>query len=201
MMFLIDTDAFCKLGVADLIADTADLFGVKLQDCARLPALPHMLKRGGLARKLGEQQCNKLIPLAEAMRSVEESQGPWLEKMTPIDAIDPGEAQLFAAAADHGFIVLSDDKRAMRELKRVEGLPQALNGRVVVLERVLLTLCERLGTDEVRRRVSSVTSLDTMIAVCFSPGNNDPMTCLESYYRNATSELAPIVLWDPRVNS
>lgn len=48
---LLDTDIFCKLGVADLLDDTLSILGLKYSDCSRLPALPHMLRRGRLVRQ------------------------------------------------------------------------------------------------------------------------------------------------------
>jgi hypothetical protein len=199
MTVLIDTDAFWKLGLADLLEDSVSLLGVEPKGCARLPALPYMLQRGSLFRRLGERACKKLLPIAQRMRSAPESSGAWLDKLTPINAIDPGEAQLFAAAADFRYMVLSDDKRAMRELKNVQGMPEALKGNIVVLEGLLLALCTKLGASEVRRRVSAIISLDAMLSICFSPGNNDVMECLHSYYSNLTAELAPLVLWSPNL--
>jgi hypothetical protein len=197
MTLLIDTDAFCKLGLADLLTQSVRILGVELADCARLPALPYMLQRGRLFKRLGEGPCGRLLPIAQAIRTVPEPSNKWLEKLTPIDAIDPGEARLFAAGADFGFMVLSDDKRALRELKNVPGMPEALSGRVVVLEGILHALCISLGASEVQRRVSPIVSLDTMLSVCFSPLNSNPVACLHSYYRNLAAELAPLVLWDP----
>lgn len=197
MTLLIDTDIFCKLGLADLLTESALLLGTNLKNCARLPALPYMLRRGSLFKRLGEEACERLLPIADAIRSIPQPGNSWLEKLAPIDAIDPGEAQLFAAAADFGFLVLSDDKRALRELRKVNGMSEALKGRIVVLEGILHALCHRLGTSEVQRRVSSVVALDTMLSVCFSPGNTNPMECLHSYQRNLAAELIPLVLWEP----
>jgi hypothetical protein len=197
MTLLIDTDAFCKLGLSDLLTESVLVLGLKLENCARLPALPYMLQKGSLFKRLGEEACQKLLPIAQSIPSVPEPGNTWLEKLTPIDNIDPGEAQLFASGADFGFMVLSDDKRSMRELRKVKGMLEALKGRIVVLEGILLALCTSLGTNEVRRRVSPIVSLDTMLSICFSSGNNNPMQCLQSYYRNLKTELAPLVLWDP----
>jgi len=50
MRLLVDSDAFCKLAASDLLSDAAMLFDAELPDCGRLPALPYMLRRGGLPR-------------------------------------------------------------------------------------------------------------------------------------------------------
>ena len=55
---LVDTDAFCKLSVAGLLESAANVFDTSLLECARLPALPHMLKRGALRKHYGDEHCD-----------------------------------------------------------------------------------------------------------------------------------------------
>ena len=38
---LVDTDAFCKLGVAGLLTDAIGVLGVTVENCGRLAALPY----------------------------------------------------------------------------------------------------------------------------------------------------------------
>lgn len=197
MKLLVDTDAFCKLGMTGLLQDAALTLGAELGDIRRLPALPHMLRRGSLRKRFGAEACDGLIAIAESMPIVAEPSVVWLEKFTAIDAIDPGEAQLFAVAAESGVMVLSGDKRALAALKAIAGVPAVLAGRIVVLEAVLLALCERLGADEVRRRVMVLARLDKVVGICFSAGNPDPQEALRSYYKSVAAEVEPLVLWDP----
>ena len=70
MKVLVDTDAFCKLGLAGLLADVVGVLGAPLSDCARLPALPHMLRRGGVQRRYGEANCRSLIGTATVIPSL-----------------------------------------------------------------------------------------------------------------------------------
>jgi len=198
MKLLVDTDAFCKLGIAGLLEDTARLFGAKLQEYGRLPALPYMLRRGRLRKLYGGPACDALIPIANAILLVPQPSVIWLEKLTAIEAIDPGEAQIFAVAAEQGQPFLSGDKRALNALKGVDDFIPALDGRVVVMEAVLLALCDRLGQEEMRQRVAPLAAVDRMLEVCFSKGNPDPSTALMSYYRALEIELAPLKLWNPR---
>ena len=51
---MIDTDAFCKLGTADLLTDAIGVLGVDIGECGRLAALPYMLRRGRLRRAFGD---------------------------------------------------------------------------------------------------------------------------------------------------
>lgn len=197
MRLLVDTDAFCKLGIAGLLNDSAGLFSAQLRECGRLPALPYMLRRGRLLRSYGETACKALIPVAEHMPAVSEPSGPWLERLSPIPDVDPGEAILFSAAAEAGLPVITGDMRALRAVKNVDGFSEALAGRVVVPEAVLLGLCTTLSPDSLRASLELLRGKDRMLDACFSPENRDPKQGLRSYLRSRKAELAPMVLWDP----
>ncbi len=198
MKLLVDTDVFCKLQAAGLLSDAAGLLAAGLGDCGRLAALPHMLRRGRLRKQLGGDVCDALIPVAESIPVMPKPSDTWLDLLIPVEGIDVGEAQLFAAAAEANLLVVSGDKRALRALKDVEGFPSALSGRIVVLEAILLALCDQLGADAVRERLAPVAAADKMIQGCFSIGNAAPREALISYYESLAAELAPLVLWDPR---
>ncbi len=198
MKLLFDTDVFCKLHVAGLLSETVGLFAAGLGDCGRLAALPHMLRRGKLRNRLGGDACDALIPVAEAVPVIPQPSDTWLDELIPLEGIDVGEAQIFAAAAETGLLVISGDRRALRALKDIERFASALIGRIVVLEAVLIALCDRLGADAVRAHVSTLAAADRMVHVCFSGGNPNPREALISYYETLATELAPLVLWDPR---
>ncbi|MBI2571908.1 MAG: hypothetical protein HYV63_33270 [Candidatus Schekmanbacteria bacterium] len=198
MKLLVDVDAFCKLQVAGLLSDAAGLVAARIDDCGRLPALPHMLRRGKLRKQFGGDVCEVLISVAEAVPVIPQPSDTWLDKLIPIEGIDVGEAQLFAAAAEGSLLVVSGDKRALRALKDVEGFAGALAGRIVVLEAVLVALCDHLGADAVRDRIAPLAAADKMVQVCFSIGNPSPREALISYYQSLAAELDPLVLWDAR---
>ncbi len=198
MKLLIDTDAFCKLGGARLLRDAVGLLGAGLPDCSRLPALPHMLRKGRLSMAIGPDISDELILLANGVPIVVNPGEAWLDKLTPVQAIDPGEALIFAAAAETAAMVLSGDKRALRALRDVDGFTDALKGRIVVLEAILLALCDQLGLEEVRRRVEPIVAMDKVIQICFSTDNPNPPAALSSYFDSLCAELDPLILWDPR---
>lgn len=158
----------------------------------------YMLRKGRLRKLYGAQACDALIPVADTMPVIPQPSSTWLNKLTPLDAIDPGEAQIFAIAAESGLIVVSNDKRALRCLTDVEGFPEALAGRIVVLEAVLVVLCRQLGDDEVRRRMAPLVASDTVVKVCFSHDNPHPREALLSYHRMLATEVEPLMLWDPQ---
>lgn len=196
---LVDTDAFCKLGAVQLLTEATSVLDSSLDECRRLPALPHMLRRGKLPKLYGAAVCENLLRLAERIPCLESKDGAdvWLNQLVPVAGIDPGEAQLFASAATDGLLVLSGDKRALRCLKTIGSVAHELRGRIVVLEAVLISLCARLGTEVVRSRINAGPMPDTAIRNCFSAGNGDPRGALLSYYNSLATEIDPVVLWDP----
>jgi hypothetical protein len=198
MRLLVDSDAFCKLVVSNLLSDAAALFDAELGDCGRLAALPYMLRRGTLPRTYGVAACERCLPIAQSMPVAADPPEEWLERLAPISAIDPGEAILFAVAADRELPVLSGDLRALRALRDVEGFPEALAGRIVVLEAILLALCQRLGGEAVRERIAPVRQVDTVTRICFSSESRVPEEGLRSYLQEREREFAPLVLWSPR---
>ena len=195
---MVDTDAFCKLAVSGLFHDAVGLLGAGLTECGRLPALPYMLRKGRLRKAYGPTGCDEMIPVALSMPIVDQRINRWLDKLTPIQAIDTGEARLFAASAETGLMVMTGDKRALRALKNVANFADALAGRIVVLEAILVALCDRLGPEDVRRRAQVLAGSDRMVQICFSAGNPDPRDALLSYYEDLKDELDPLVLWDPQ---
>lgn len=197
MKLLIDTDAFCKLAVADLLREAVRVLGAELRECGRLPALPHMLRRGRLRRRYGEDACESMLNIVGNLPSVPQPTADWLDPLAPIQAIDPGEALILAAAAESGAMVVSGDKRALEALKDLEAHRDALAGRIVVLEALLLTLCRGLGTGTVRHRVRPLVALDRVVRVCFSSEGADPEEGLQSYLKDLQKVVSPLILWDP----
>lgn len=197
MRLLVDTDAFCKLAVCGLLKDAVRLLGVSWRECGRLPALPYMLRSGRLRKKYRNENCELMLPVAESISPVPAPGDAWLEKLVQIESIDPGEAQLFAAAAQFEIVVMTGDKRALAALKNIAGFPTALEGRIVTLEAALIALCNHIGPDEIRHRLQPSMENDQMIRICFSNPRSDPLECLRSYYDDLAGGVAPLLLWDP----
>lgn len=196
---LLDTDVFCKLGAAGLLSDAAALFGADLLECERLPALPQMLRRGRLRKRLGDSLCDQLIPLADQLPIIAGADDVWLERLTGVVAIDPGEAQLFAAAAVGTAVVLSGDKRALKAVSALPELARVLSGRVVVIESLLIALSRVLGVEPLRQRLKPTLALDMAIRACFS--SVDPVAGLRSYFDGLAKEVVPMVLWPPEAGA
>lgn len=200
MRLLVDTDVFAKLGIAGLLDQLYELFDVSIEACRRLPALPHMLRRGALPTLLGKEACEQLVPIAEAMGVAPLASTKWLERLVNVPQIDPGEAQLFASAVEHELVVVTGDKRSVIAASKVDGMADALSGRVAPMETVLLGFCQRLGREHVRNAVKPLVAVedrkDKMMRVCFSDGNPDPESALQSYISDLKRSVAPLVLWE-----
>jgi hypothetical protein len=197
---LVDSDIFCKLGVAGLLEPSLAVFGVGIADCFRLPALPSMLRRGAIPKMYGAGVCADLIPVAMSMRVAPTPSTESLAPLVGIPKIDPGEAQLFACAAERSLLILTADKRSLTALAAVTGFSEVLVGRIVTLEALLLTLCDRLGVDAVRTAVQPLLLLpkgELTVKVCFSPSNRDPRAALVSYFNALKNDARPLVLWEP----
>lgn len=197
MRLLIDTDFYCKIGVAGLFDAALNVLGVQPSDCARLPALPHMLRRGRLPKRYGADACARLARHAESIAAMTVSDSIWIDVLTPVTDIDPGEAQLFAAAAESGNLLATADKRALGAVGKVPSIRPLLAGRVVTFEAVLLRLCSTLGEIAVRSAVTPLSE-DQMVRICFSPGNASPAEALRSYFDASCAEVHPLVLWQPQ---
>jgi len=197
MKLLIDTDAFCKLAVSDLLRDAVRVLGAEQGECGMLPALPHMLRKGRLRRRYGADACDSMLQIANTLPSIPQPSAAWLDPLAPVQAIDPGEALIFAAAAESGAMIVSADKRALEALKDLEAHRDALAERIVVFEALLLRFCRDLGTDVVKQRVRPLVGLDRVVRVCFSTQGSEPEEGLLSYFRDLQKAVSPLTLWDP----
>ena len=198
---LIDTDAFCKLAIGGILEDSLKLFGVGLSECGRLPALPHMLRRGSLRTMYGEDVSDGLLSTAINMPVVGSVADSYLDLLIAIPDIDPGEAQLFAKATATDLHLITGDKNSLRALKDAQEISMALSGRIIVLESILLNLCETLGLEELDQRIQRLGQFDNVVRICFSEYNDDPMSCLLSYFHRLEAEVSPITLWQPGLDN
>lgn len=195
LRLLIDTDAYCKLGVASLLGDAVGIFGASIQECGRLPALPYMLRRGRLRSILGEGPSDHLAELASTMPIALQPSNRWLETLTSVDAVDPGEAQLMAVSAEYGALMITGDKRAACAIRDIPVLSEALNGRLIVLEAILIELYNQLGDRALRARIEPLMHIDTAVRSCFL--SSVPLAGLLSYFTEITDQTSPLRIWRP----
>jgi len=198
MQLLVDSDAFCKLGVCGLLTDAVAVLEIEADQWARLPALPHMLRRGSLVRRYGDENCALLAAIAAPALVAPSPSVEWLDRLVSTPDIDVGEAQLLALTAERGLLLMTGDKRALRAVASVPGFAERLSGRIVVLEAVLLALCRSKGTEAVRAAVRPIVAIDQSVKIAFSSGNPDCEAALWSYFDDLQRHVLPLQLWRPR---
>jgi hypothetical protein len=155
-----------------------------------------MLRRGALAQRLG-QRAAELERLASTIGVAPEPGAAWLDRILAAPAqFDPGEAQLLALAAEHaGVFLITGDKRAVEGIRTVDGLAEALRGRIVTIEAAFITLCGTHGVSEVKNRAASVLDLDASLRACFSSA--DSLEGLKNYQATLAARVPAGLLWTP----
>lgn len=195
---LLDTDAFCKLAIANLLDDVLTLLGVNRARCAVLPALPYMLGRGRLRKKYGDVESDQLRKLANEFAVAPGASTGWLDVLSIQPSIDPGEAQLFALAAEREIRVMTGDKRALEALAKINSIHPLLSGNVLTLEAVLTGLAEELPDTQLRHKGSILGQYDQMAKAVFSSTGSDLKEALDSYFRDVEFKAQPLRLWRHR---
>lgn len=194
---LIDSDAFCKLAAANLLDDALALLGLTRAQCAGLPSLPHMLRRGRLRKTLGDAVADGLDPIAQSLAAMGEPSEAWLEPLVANPAIGVGEAQIYALAAEHGLRVLTHDKRSVIEVSKLPQFRLQLDARVVTLEALLLGLADSMTEGDLRSRGTVLAQHDSMARAVFRSSGSSIKEGLESYLGSLERSTKPMSLWRP----
>lgn len=199
-LLFIDNDILCKLGAAHLFLDAVVALGAYYDQCRRIRALPHMLRKGSLRNHFGPDLARCLGPLANSIDPITVPATDWLSPLTTVPDIDPGEAVIFAAAAQDDqqqSLIMTGDKRALVALKDVLPHRDRLNGRIVTLEAILIHLLDTLCEARLRCDLEPVRHLDGILRLCLNPENADLFGCLRSYFLGTVNDVQPLVLWHP----
>jgi hypothetical protein len=87
-------------------------------------------------------------------------------------ALDTGESLLLAILLNRSAdLLVTGDKRAIEAIDQIATAlrhHEAIDGRLVCLEQVVLTLAERLGLGVLRSRICAEPHADRALAICFS---------------------------------
>ena len=177
--------------------------GFDLSNARRLQPLPHMLrKRKKMLKKYPAGVREKAIAWCSQIEPVSiRPKGPFLAQLGLVRGIDPGEAELFAIAAETpGSLIATGDKRACRALKAAEGLEDAkaaLRGRIVCLETALDMLLEQRGFSALSGPLTQIRGLNRTLGALLSQGEltleENFREGLASYSRHLTSELGDLL--------
>src|SRR4029450_9230853 len=131
MRVLLDSDIFCKVGVAGLVSELPRLFGVPPTDLRILASLRYVLRDGSLSRPLDPGHAQLLRAVAASLPVLEDPPVAALSRFTGITDIDPGEALMLASAWETDDLFLTGDKRALGAVARESWAPPGLDRRIV----------------------------------------------------------------------
>jgi hypothetical protein len=85
----------------------------------------------------------------------------------------------------------------MGALRACPAILPALAGRVVVLETVLMELCDTLGVDDVRAQIAPTLAIDTTLRVAFGSKSESPIVLLRTYFDDLRRNAPPELFWLP----
>jgi hypothetical protein len=194
LKILLDNDIVIKLANLDLIVPFTSLPRVKDAEVACLASLPYRLAKKPLevhAQTRGVafvSSCRKLDRAYLAELAIDlDSQ----ELLSTCPGIDAGEAQLLSAAlAAPDAVVLTGDKRCLKAFCQssvTTPMAQKLQGRVVILEQLIIEIIGAIGFDDVKTRALSGVHCDTAIRASFGSGSKaeegNVISTLRSYVR------------------
>ena len=154
-----------------------------------------MLRRGRLRTQLGGDLADALVLEAQSLPLAAQNDADALTDRLSASPLDPGEVQLLWLVAQDDALLLTSDKRAVRDAAQIEELRPRIAKKIVVLESVLIALCDVFGPDHVRKCVQSNSHVDTVFLTCFSSPSEDPRVGLRSHLSALTSEVGPLQLW------
>lgn len=169
-MLLLDVDAVCKLGNWQLLNELPNLTGVAPKNMMTVGSLIHRAKRS--AEKLDKRlfvneasACN-VVEFLQCTSALHEPTPERLAIFQDMADIDVGEAILFSVLLQYsGYNVVTGDKRSIRALTAVpKDIREALAGRVICLEQIMVKALSILGLARLQERVCPHRDIDRSIS-------------------------------------
>ena len=192
-ILLIDSDLFVLLAGAGLLSALLSALNLEESAARRLQPLPHMLRKGRLARRYPPGILERAGAWCSRIHAVETvPPADVLDQLNRVHSIDPGEAQLFAVAADRDLALLaSGDRRSFEAVATAPGLEllrAELRGKLVCLEATLRLLHQEVGYTELVQALAAVREHHRTLRVLLSQGEQTPEETfrdgLESYLKD-----------------
>lgn len=178
-LLLLDSDLFVLLAGAGLLPGLIDQAGFDLESARRMQPLPHMLRGKGMVRKYPEAVRQRALAWCSEIAALEQAPpAHWLDQLSAVQAVDPGEALLFAlVAGQEESLVATGDKRACSAIARAENLEELqgrLAGKVLCLETILTLLLDRLGYSRLVPALLRVRETNRTLRILLSEGDRTP---------------------------
>lgn len=201
---LIDNDILLLFAGAHLLEPAITALGFRVTDTYQLGTLTYMLNRSKHFRQLPETLKTEIIQGCQPVPVLQTTPNTdVLQQLSDVVEIDDGEALLYGLLAEEPYYLLTtNDKRAMRAVATqpaLQMLRRTVTGRIICLETLLLRLIEQEGVAAVAQALMPVVPENTLLRVCFSPGNiAQPLECksaLQHYLHVLTGQVGTDFLW------
>lgn len=176
MTLFLDNDAMSKLASWNLLEEGVRACGYEMADVRYLFTARYALAIGRPGCKYSAHAQARMKELFEAGTACTDDPSDLDLRLPNVKDIDAGEAILFAQASRAAASILTTgDKRCIRAAATAPefaDVAKNLAGRVVCLEQVLLRIVDRIGFDEVKKRIveSDQRGLDTAVFAAFGSG-------------------------------
>lgn len=197
---LSDHDILLKLAVWELLDGLPTVLQVARQEVFVLPTAKFKLNK--LVGKSHDQAVwNRLDAFLRSVREVVWTIPPDEQKLfEDTMGIDPGEAVLFSATAQHlDYLLATGDKGSLKALARSPGcraVVERLKNHVICLEQIVKHSITHFGFEFVRNKVATAPPCDTAMNAVFGSGllatEENVMSGLDSYIgdlRRSTVDL------------
>jgi hypothetical protein len=171
MIYLSDRDVVLKLascGFLPLLPELLDVSESELE-VRYLASLKGNLQR--MSQRLGNPEFQEALAGFCHAHSVVDGAASVERQQELLDGgMDPGEALLFAEAEQTGGIVVTGDKRALRDYKRLSSATHRRKLKVICWEQLLLRIHETKGYERLKSGCCEGISSDGLLSLAFSSG-------------------------------
>lgn len=175
MIYFIDVDVVTKLATCGFLPWLPELLGVSEGEIQihYLSSLRSRLNRQN--EKLAKKTHKKHLETFCSKYSMVTGTGNVTREEELLHSgMDVGEAILFAEAETTGGIVVTGDKRALRDYKRVSTATQRSKIKVICWEQLLLRVHQLHGYEALKQGCCEGLSYDGLLRLVFSNGRITP---------------------------
>ena len=174
-LLFLDSDLFVLHAGAGLLPALIQATGSNLNRARRLHPLPYMLQKGALAARYPQGLRERAAAWCSRITAVEDAPSPGsLEPLLGVAAIEPGEALLFALAAETPrSLMATGDRRACCALAAASGLAEIralLRHKLICLESALALLLREVGFPHLAAALTLVRDYNQTLRVLLPQG-------------------------------
>lgn len=192
MVALADNDILFKLAALELLDQLPEMLDVAPSSIHVLDSVPYVARKNqSIEDRFGEAAVDRTLEFVDSLPKLgAESVPDWpLDQLNDYEAIDVGEAILFAAATQYDPVcVVTGDKRSLRALceSDCDDIIGEVSGCVVCFEELILRSIVLVEYEVVRERVIAAPNVDKVLNdIAFRNGadtsKEKAKTALQSY--------------------